>query len=143
MRFIALVIQNAKIIRRNLLSFLAYQGVKYFSLFLINGNSVWKEILKIKYVYGHSLIRSSEVFLILRINRPNIFINMHNSEKISYYYCNILKETKFLQQFFCEILIKNVMKLLLMVFNCFRRKERPVNDNSRLPHFRTRPRSSR
>jgi len=53
---------------------------------LINGTSVWKELLGVKCVYRFPVLRSSEMFLILRRISRNIFINMHNFKQICYTY---------------------------------------------------------
>jgi hypothetical protein len=100
--FRALIIQYAKLILRIILASVAYLTVPYYfsSPYLINGTSLWKTLLRVKFMYSFPLLRSSEMILILKRTRWNIFINMHSSKQIFQLFLYDFNEIEFLEKIF-------------------------------------------
>ena len=105
--FVAQIIRHAKGMYRILLSsincqtlrHIFFHNILYIFTFDMNGKNLWKELLSIKCVYRFTVLRSAEMFLILRNKRRNKFINMHSSIQKSQFLCNNLQKVKFLQKF--------------------------------------------
>jgi hypothetical protein len=72
---------NAKPMHRFLLSYVAYLSVAYFITLFHRRNEFWKALISIKCVYRISLLESSEIFLILKRNGRNMFINIHSCKQ--------------------------------------------------------------
>jgi hypothetical protein len=76
--FLALLIQNAKRMRRIALSSASFPALPYFSKVSHKLHNFSKEILNIKYVMSFPT-STSEKFLSLRRNQRYFIINMHRS----------------------------------------------------------------
>jgi hypothetical protein len=99
--FVAQMTQYAKLMLRIILSSVAYLSVPFFSSpYLINGTSFWKTLLRVKFVYRFPLLRSSEMFLILKRTRWNIFIDMHSSKQIFQLFLYDFNEIEFSENIF-------------------------------------------
>ena len=72
----------------------------FSSPYLINGTSLWKTLLRIKFVYRFPLLRYSEMFLILKRTRWNISINLHSSKQIFQLFLYDFNEIKFFGKIF-------------------------------------------
>jgi hypothetical protein len=93
--FVVLIIRHAKRMRSNLLSSVACRTVLYINQIIIKTTRCCQKDFGHKMWFRFSLLRSSEMFIYLRRNRKNIFINMPSLIKICQSFLWYFKETEF------------------------------------------------
>jgi hypothetical protein len=99
--FVAVIIWNAKCMCRILLSFVACWTEPYFyQLSHKRHFFFWETILSIKCVYRICLIGSSEMFLILKRNGRNIFINIHSCKQTFKLHLKYFNEFEFSEKIY-------------------------------------------